>query len=98
MARWDVYRLRDGERVVDCQANIQGQLGTRFVISIVPFDSGYPVKQGLNPVVQFQDEKIIVVTEAASTILVRDIAESLGSLDAAHDRIVQALDFLTGGF
>lgn len=98
MARLDVYRLSDGELVVDCQSDIHRHLDTRFVIPLVPFDSRYPVKQDLNPVADLQGQKLIIVTEAASTISARDIAGTVGNIDGAHDPIVRALDFLTGGF
>jgi toxin CcdB len=98
VARNDVYRLRQGELVVDCQPDIHRHLDTRFVIPAVPFSDNYPVKPGLNPTLEFAGQKIVLIAEFASTILVRDIIETIGSVDADADRVTRALDFLTGGF
>ena len=98
MARHDVYRLRQGELVVDCQSDIHRHLDTRFVIPAVPFDTDYPLKHGLNPVLDCAGDKIVLVAEFASTVFVRDIVETIGSVDAESDRVTRALDFLTGGF
>lgn len=84
--------------VVDCQSDIHRHLDSRFVIPAIPFDANYPLKQGLNPVLDCAGEKIVLVTEFASTVFVREIAETLGSVDDESDRVTRALDFLTGGF
>ena len=97
MACYDVYRLRQGELVVDCQADIHRDLATRFVIPVVPFESDYPVKLGLNPVLDCEGQRFVLVTEFASTIFVRDIAKTIGTVGQAADRITRALDTLTGG-
>jgi toxin CcdB len=98
VARHDVYRLRQGELVVDCQSDIHRHLDTRFVIPAVSFEADYPVKPGLNPVLNCAGNKIVLVTEFASTVFVRDIAETIGSVESESDRVTRALDFLTGGF
>jgi len=98
VARNDVFRLRQGELVVDCQSDIHRHLDTRFVIPAVPFSSDYPIKAGLNPILEFSGQKIILIAEFASTIFVRDIAETIGTVDAYGDRVTRSLDFLTGGF
>lgn len=98
MARFDVYRLRRDEIVVNCQANIHSHLKTRFVVPLVNQDQDYPVKNGLNPVIEFNGDKVVLITEFASTISVADIVATIGNLDEAHDRIIRSLDFLMGGY
>jgi toxin CcdB len=98
MARFDVYRMKDGETVVDCQADIHRHLDTRFIIPLVPFADDYPLKAGLNPIVTMDDARLVLVAEFASTVFVRDLRKKIGTLDDQHDKITRALDFLTSGF
>lgn len=98
MARFDVYRLKQGEIVVDCQSDIHRHLATRFVIPLAKYDQDYPVKSGLNPVLDFDGGKVVLMAEFSSTIVMSDIAGTIGSLDEAHDRIVRTLDFLMSGY
>ena len=98
MARFDIYRMKDGETVVDCQADIHIHLDTRFIIPLVPFAEDYPIKRGLNPIVNIDGASMVLVAEFASTVFVRDLRKKLGTLDGYHDEITRALDFLTSGF
>lgn len=84
--------------VVDCQSDIHRHLDTRFVIPALPFEIDYPLKPGLNPVLDCAGKRIVLIAEFASTVFVRDIAETVGSVEGDSDRVTRALDFLTGGF
>lgn len=98
MARFDVYRMKNGETVVDGQADIHRHLDTRFVIPLVPFADDYPLKGGLNPIMNIEGARLVLVAEFASTVFVRDLRKKVGTLDGHHDEITRALDFLTSGF
>lgn len=90
--------MKDGEIVVDCQADIHRQLDTRFIIPLLPFADDYPLKAGLNPIVNINGAQFVLVAEFASTVFVRDLRTKVGSLDDDQDQITRALDFLTSGF
>ena len=97
MARFDVYRLRDGELAIDCQASAHRHLSTRFVIPLRDAE-GYPAKKWLNPKIDLNEESYVLVTEFASTVFQNEIAETIGNVKSAADEITRAIDFLTGGF
>ena len=98
MARFDVYRMKDGETVIDCQADIHRHLDTRFIVPLVPFAADYPLKAHLNPIVDMEGTRFVLVAEFASTVFVRDMRKKISTLDDHHDQITRALDFLTSGF
>lgn len=89
--------MREGELVVDCQADIHQHLDTRFTVPLVR-EGEFPAKLGLNPVLDLDDERFVMITEFASSVFRRDIKERVGELHDQQDAIVRALDFLTGGF
>ncbi len=98
MPRYDVYRMREGELVVDCQADLHRHLNTRFVVPALDNDGTYPIKPGLNPVLNCGERDLVLLTEQASTVSVRELTEIVGSLDAHGERITRSLDFLMGGY
>jgi toxin CcdB len=99
MAKFDVYRLRQGGTlVVDCQADLLGELNTRLVVPLLPrTDAPLPAAR-LNPVFSVGDEQMVMVTQFAATVPVAELGEWLTSL-RQHDLAVgNALDMLISGF
>jgi toxin CcdB len=99
MARFDVYRSRDGGSVLlDCQSDYLAHLATRFVVPLMAEERlAVPIRK-LNPVLVVLDERLVMYTQLASAIPVRELGSRVASLADEHDRIVGALDFLLGGF
>jgi len=99
MAKYDVHRTGDnGSLVVDCQSDLLGDLGTRFVVLLLPSDGVVRASARLNPVVQFEGQDYIVLPQGAATIEKSELGPSLGSL-AEHDLTIgNALDMLISGF
>lgn len=97
MARFDVYRMRDGY-ALDCQANIHRQLKTRLIVPMQSAAEGYPAKSGLNPTFNLNGLELVMITEFASAVFVSELGEHIGSLDQYHPEIIQALDLLISGF
>ncbi len=97
MARFDVYRFAD-DLVLDCQSDVHSHFNTRFVVPMRDASQGYPVKQRLNPAFDLDGARVIMLTEFASTVRVRQLGERVGSLAHHHDVIVDALDFLMSGY
>ena len=96
MARFDVYRLRDGGLALDCQANFLDDIGTRFVVPLMPPGDGPPTNARLNPGFDIDGEAVVMVPQFATAVRTRDLAERVGSLDHDHIRIVAAIDVLIG--
>ncbi|RXZ66148.1 CcdB family protein [Pelagerythrobacter rhizovicinus] len=99
MAKFDVYRLRDGSTlVVDCQADLLRDLKTRFVVPLMLAEEAPPRLGRLNPVIEFEGLSRLVVPQAAASIPVTELQSRVGSL-AEHDvAIGNALDMLISGF
>jgi toxin CcdB len=96
MARFDVYRLRDGGLALDCQANFLDDIGTRFVVPLMPLGDGPPPNQRLNPAFEIEGEPVVLVPQFATAIRTRELAKKIGSLADEHIGIVAAIDVLIG--
>ena len=96
MARFDLYHVRDGGLVVDCQADFLDDIATRFVVPLLPIGAGPPANARLNPVFGVGGERLVMTTQFAAAIRVRDLIGKAGSLEGEAYRITNALDVLTG--
>ena len=100
MPRLDVYRLRDGGRmlVVDVQAELLVSLETRMVAPLLPADATTAPIKGLNPVFTIEGTDYVMLTQQMGAIPKRQLLRPLLSLTAEHDTITRALDQLLVGF
>ena len=96
MVRFDVYRLRDGGLALDCQANFLDDIGTRFIVPLMPPGEGPSPNARLNPRFEIDGEPVIMVPQFATAVRTRELTKKIGSLDHEHFRIVGAIDVLTG--
>ena len=98
MGRYSVYRLRSGELVVDCQADLLAHLQTRIVAPLVPADDVPRPMKRLNPSFLVDGASLLLATHLVGAIHVDDIVEEVTSLTARDNDIANALDFLMIGF
>ncbi|PLK24235.1 CcdB family protein [Novosphingobium sp. TH158] len=98
MARFDVCRMAgSGLLVVDCQADLLADLNTRVVAPLLPVHSAPKPARNLNPVLEVEGERHVMMTQQLSAVERRELGARVGSL-AEHEReIVNALDFLLTG-
>lgn len=96
MARFDVYRLRDGSLVVDCQANFLNDIGTRFVLPLVPRGNGPAPNGRINPEFDFEGERLVLLPQLATALRTRELVTRVGSLGEENVRIIGAVDVLIG--
>lgn len=96
MAQLDVYRLQDGGLVLDCQNDLLDDIGTRFVLPLMPPDYAPPAQRQLNPAVRIEGEELLVVTQLAMAIRTGELRQRVTSLAAHRDAIVHAIDVLIG--
>ena len=97
MARFDVYRLRNDEIVLDCQSDHLAHLSSRFVVPLRP---GRDISLGvrrLNPRFVVDDMPLIMATQFARAIERRSIRTTIASLSEEQDAIIDALDVLLTG-
>jgi len=99
MAKFDVYRQKHGGcAVLDCQADLLGDLNTRFVVPLLPLEDAPRPAARLNPVFGIGEEQLMMATQYAATMTVRELGEKITSLAQEEDAIGAALDMLISGF
>ena len=100
MARHDVFRARsDGSYLLDCQADILSGLTTRFCVPLMHPDEAPVAGKRLNPFFRLEDgEEVVMVTQFAAAVPVRELGSKVHSLADEHQLISSALDMLTTGF
>jgi toxin CcdB len=96
LAQFDVYRVRGNVLVIDCQSDLLADLPTRFVVPLRSTDS--VALQRLTPTFTIDGETLTMITPLARAIDVRDIEETVATLDAAQFEIKAALDMLISGY
>ena len=96
MAQFDVFRLPDGSVVLDCQADRFDDIGTRFVVPLMPPEQAPPLKGRLNPRFEINGVVFVMVTQFATALRTVELRSHLASLDGEHLTIVGAIDVLTG--
>ncbi len=96
MAQFDVYRVRGNVLVIDCQSDLLADLPTRFVVPLRPTDT--VALKRLTPTFVIHGAALTMITPLARAIDVRDIEDTVTTLDAAQFEIKAALDMLISGF
>ena len=96
MAQFDVYRVRGNVLVIDCQSDLLAGLPTRFVVPLRPIDT--VALKRLTPTFVIDGAALTMITPLARAINVRDIEDTVTTLDAAQLEIKAALDMLISGF
>jgi toxin CcdB len=98
MARFDVYGLRAGGLVLDCQANLLSGLSTRFVVPLLPEAEAPKPAERLNPVFIVSGARYIMATQFAATVALAELVDEVGSLKREEFAISNALDMLLTGY
>lgn len=99
MARFDVYRQElGGCHVLDCQADLLSDLNTRLVVPLLPVDEAPRPATRLNPIFDVEGDRLVMVTQFAASVSLRELGDVVQSLSAEQDAICAALDMLITGF
>jgi toxin CcdB len=97
MAKFDVYRMAEGEYVVDCQSDFLANLNVRFCVPLlVPERAPLPARH-LNPSFTVAGQAVIMVTQYASAVPVNQLRDKVSNLSRHDLEIGRALDFLLSG-
>jgi len=96
MAQFDVYRLSDGQLVVDLQTDLIGIEASRIVAPLR--DAGkYAAFPGLTPSVEVAGQEWIVRVQELAAVPGAELNTPMGSLEAYRDQLKRALDILIDG-
>lgn len=100
MPRFDVHPMpgRGGRGyVLNVQADLLSQLGTRAVVPLLPQPNAPPPIRDLNPVFEIEGTPHVMLTQAIASIPSKDLRQVVTSLAIRHDDITRALDILLTG-
>jgi toxin CcdB len=101
MGRYDVYASPGQGRVgyvLDVQANLLQDLGTRVVVPLLPLDLAPKTARGLNPAFDIDGQPHLMLTQFIAAVPAKELHKPVLSLDAQSDDIMRALDMLLIGF
>jgi toxin CcdB len=98
MARFDVYLGREGDYLLDCQANVLSDLNTRFCIPLQPLEMAPLAGRRLNPEFDIEGTALRMVTQFAASVPVRELGAQVANLSDQHSTIMNAIDMLTTGY
>ncbi|NRQ01156.1 CcdB family protein [Marinobacterium sp. xm-d-530] len=98
MARYDVYRLKDGGLVVDLQADLLDSLSTRVVAPLLDVGGAFKPAVSLNPVFAVDGEQRILAIQFLAAIPNRELQDYVCSLSSDEQIILKSIDMLFSGF
>lgn len=83
--------------MVDCQTDLLAHIATRFVIPLIPIAEAPSPTVHLNPIVSYDDQPYMLLTQTAASVDKRDLGPPLGSLEDRRLDIIGAIDVLITG-
>ena len=96
MAQFDLYRLGNGQLVVDLQTDLIGIEASRIVAPLR--DAGrYTAFPGLTPSVELDGVAWIIRVQELAAVPGAELREPVGTLAAHRDALKRALDILIDG-
>lgn len=98
MAKFDLYRSKDGTVLLDCQSDLLDHLNTRLVVPLAFPDDAVQVDRRLNPVLDAHGDEMLMLTHFAAAIPVKQLGARIGSVAEQEWSISAALDVLISGF
>jgi toxin CcdB len=98
VAQFDVYRLAEGELVLDVQTDLLSGIDSRLVVPLIHPDVAPIAHRRLNPRMIVHDQSYVMVTQFLIAIQARELREPIADLDERYDDIRAALDMIFLGF
>lgn len=99
MARHEVYRApEDAGWWLDVQADVLDLLTTRVVVPLLPEGLAPKPAKRLNPVVEVEGQRAVIVTQFLAAVPMRLLGRPVGSLAGRADETGAALDMVFVGF
>jgi toxin CcdB len=98
MARFDVYRSRNGKQILlDCQSDWLDYFDTRFVVPLV---AKQPVKEAsrLHPILTVDGKQLIMATQLASAVDCSELGQKIANISNQNFAIMDALDMLISDY
>ena len=99
MPKYDVFPNPSGEGyLLDVQTDLLSDLNTRVVVPLLPQSSAPKPATRLNPIFDFEDQPVVMVTQFMAAVPTGILKISVGKLDEEFEKITVAIDMLFQGF
>lgn len=99
MARYEVYRAPEGPGWwLDVQVDLLDVLNTRVVVPLLPEGLAPVPAKRLNPVLEVEGARAVMVTQYLAAVPVRALGRPVGSLETHADEIGAAVGMVVVGF
>ena len=99
MPKYDVFPNPAGEGyMLDVQTDLLSDLNTRVVVAVLPTSSAPKPATRLNPIFEFDDQSVVMVTQFIAAVPTRILKTSVGKLDKGFEKVTAAIDMLLQGF
>lgn len=99
MPKYDVFPNPSGDGyLLDVQTDLLSDLNTRLVVPLLPASSAPKPAKRLNPIFDFEDQPVVLVTQFMAAVPTGILKSSVGKLDEDFEKITSAIDMLILGF
>jgi toxin CcdB len=99
MAKYDVFPNPSGDGyLLDVQTDLLCDLNTRMVVPLLPTSSAPKPATRLNPIFNFDDQQVVMVTQFMAAVPTGILRISVGKLDEEYEKVTSAIDMLFQGF
>ena len=99
MPKYDVFPNPSGDGyLLDVQTDLLSDFNTRVVVPLLPTSSAPKPATRLNPVFEFDDRPVIMVTQFMAAVPTGILKTSVGKLDEEFEKVTAAIDMLMQGF
>ena len=84
--------------VLDCQSDaVSDIVSTRLVVPLFEPSTVPRTLKSLHPLLRFQDREVVMATQLATAVPIKELSRPIGSLEQQRYIILNALDFLITG-
>lgn len=104
MAQFDVYENKSKKTkrwfplLVDIQHDVIAEIATRIVLPLArPEYFNQERMTVLTPIVEYEGEKLIVLTPQIAAIPAKELKEPIGTIEHLRDEIIAAIDLAISG-
>ncbi|PRY74643.1 toxin CcdB [Yoonia maritima] len=99
MPKYDVFPNPSGDGyLLDVQTDLLSDLNTRVVVPLLPPSSAPKPATRLNPVFEFDDRPVVMVTQFMAAVPTGILKSAIGNLDDEFEKVTTAIDMLIQGF
>ncbi|MEL6886561.1 MAG: CcdB family protein [Pseudomonadota bacterium] len=99
MPKYDVFPNPSGNGyLLDVQTDLLSDLNTRVVVPLLPSSIAPKPATRLNPIFEFDDEPVVMVTQFMAAVPIGVLGASIGNLDKEFEKVTAAIDMLMQGF